>query len=102
MCDKKACFKDRQSSCPFASTEQSEMAWNTGCLPGQHEIISMRVHHGKTWACHDNPKKPCAGAIADLRERGLPHKVEDKELLTEGSPWHLFSEPLPPRPRHLP
>ena len=47
----------------------------------------MRVLHGKTWACHSNPDKPCLGALNYLKKKGLPYKVKDKNLLTENSNW---------------
>jgi hypothetical protein len=87
------CHHRADSCCPFAPTEQSDIAQNYGCLPTQQDIIVMRVHHGKTWACHDEPGKPCTGAIRRLRELGLPHKVVDPVLVTEQSPWNLYVSP---------
>ncbi len=77
--------------CPFDYSDESAMIQNYGCLPTPYEIINMRVEHGKTWACHNAPEKPCIGAIAFLRERGQPYKVIDPELLTEKSPWDQFT-----------
>lgn len=74
-------------SCPFACTEQSEYAQNTGCLPSPGEILNMRIHHGKTWACHSDITKPCIGAINYLKEHDLPYKVIDSVLIDERSDW---------------
>lgn len=98
------CTKNCQTtSCPFAYTEESEIIQNYGCLPTPYEILYMRVRHGKTWACHSDPSKPCAGAIAHLKSEGLPHKVVDTELVTEEHDWSPYmpsreqvGEPLRP------
>jgi len=90
MCDGACINKGEESACPFAFNEYSETTQNYGCLPTPYEIVTMRVTHDKTWACHDNPEIPCLGAINYLKEKGLPHKVVDKELLTESSDWNLY------------
>lgn len=87
-----ACTDKLDSACPFAFTDQSDMVQNLGCLPTPYDIRNMRVFHGKTWACHEDPSKPCVGAIRWLKERGLPHTIEDQNLLTESDDWHLFTE----------
>lgn len=87
------CIHHTDSCCPFAATEHSARAQDYGCLPTMQEIVTMRVEHGKTWACHDNPSKPCAGAIRHLKRHGLPHKVVDQVLVTELSPWERYVGP---------
>jgi hypothetical protein len=90
MCNIKEC---EQVFCPFACTGESEKIQNYGCLPTPQDIVYMRVQHGKTWACHSEPTKACAGAIAQLKSKGLPYTVIDKQLLTESSQWHLYALP---------
>tara|TARA_R110000851_G_scaffold11354_1_gene39874 strand:- start:1089 stop:1352 length:264 start_codon:yes stop_codon:yes gene_type:complete len=80
----------QKTSCPFAFTNLSEQVQNYGCLPTPHNIRDMRVKHGKTWACHSVPEKPCAGGIKYLHKEGLDGKVINKDLLTEDSDWHLY------------
>lgn len=87
-----ACNRKHNSGCPFAETHESEIAQGYGCLPTPHDIITMRVKHGKTWACHDNLLVPCAGGVQYLKEQGLPYKVIDKELVTERSNWDLYTK----------
>lgn len=87
------CIHQSNSACPFAFTEESEQVQNFGCLPTPHEIKIMRVDHGKTWACHEQPDRPCKGAIQWLKDHDLPHKVVDPVLLTEKSDWHLYAMP---------
>ncbi len=80
-------------TCPFAFTDESEKVQNYGCLPTPREIIDMRIYHGKTWACHSDPTKPCVGAIRALQEAGLPHRVVDPVLVTDRDDWRPFRAP---------
>ena len=77
------CVDKCTSACPFACTEQSEIVQNYGCLPTMQEIVFMRQKFSKTWACHEDVTKPCVGAIRHMKEKGLPYKVVDKELVHE-------------------
>jgi len=85
------CTKEcSMTSCPFAYTDESEMAQNYGCLPSGFEIINMRVKHGKTWACHSDDTKPCIGGIQALKEKGLEYKVIDMKLVTLKDDWSKY------------
>lgn len=79
-----------EGCCPFSFTDESEMVQNYGCLPTPYEIIAMRQKHGKTWACHANPTKPCLGALRYMKKEGLQYTVIDKNLITERDNWVLY------------
>lgn len=80
-----------ECSCPFAFTDESEQIQNYGCLPEPMEIVNMRIHHGKTWACHSDTENPCIGAIKYLHSKGMPYKIIDKDLISEKSNWQEFA-----------
>jgi len=85
------CSQSSSGGCPFNFfSEKSEYAQNAGCLPTPMDIVNMRVVHGKTWACHSNPDKPCLGAINYLIDKGLPHRVLDNKLVTENDDWSKY------------
>lgn len=90
MSDKQCC-----QCCPFAFSEESEQAQNYGCLPTPFDIKNMRVHHGKTWACHETGDTPCVGSIKWLKDNDSPHKVVDAQLLNEQSEWEKFVHEVP-------
>jgi hypothetical protein len=81
MCNKKC----SETGCPFAFTEESEKIQNYGCLPEPFEIMTMRIVHGKTWACHSDPTKPCIGGLKAVREAGFDNRILDKVLVNEST-----------------
>ncbi len=83
-----------EGGCPFAFTDLSEKIQNYGCLPEPMDIVYMRQEHGKTWACHDDPTKPCAGALMWMKKEGLPFKVIDPILVTEEDDWNQYLKPI--------
>jgi len=86
MCTKQC---STTGGCPFSFTDESEIIQNHGCLPAPLEIVHMRQAHGKTWACHDDPSKPCLGALQWQRDHNLKCNVIDSVLHTEHTNWHL-------------
>lgn len=80
-----------EGGCPFAYTEESEKIQNYGCLPSAMDIIKMR-ENGKTWACHSDTTKPCAGAINWLKKHNKEFKVIDNKLITEEDDWTKIIE----------
>ena len=52
----------------------------------------MRNEHGKTWACHSNPDKPCRGALKMLHKLGKDATIIDKDLLTYTCEWEKYCE----------
>lgn len=81
-----------EGACPFAFSEESEIVQNYGCLPTPMQIMQMRVQHGKTWACHGEPTKPCLGALRFMKQKQIDCTVIDNELVTEDSDWHLLCD----------
>jgi hypothetical protein len=48
--------------CPFDyGKEETETAYNLGCLPGIGDINARCVASGTAWACHSEPQKVCCG-----------------------------------------
>lgn len=88
----KLCHVD--GSCPFSGTDSSEYVQDLGCLPSPIQIAALRVYYGKTWACHEDYSKPCKGAIKFLKDKGLPHKVEDSDLVTEKCDWGPYRDTI--------
>lgn len=74
-------------SCPFAFTDVSEYHQGLGCLPSPWDILRMREQHGKTWACHSDQTKPCAGALQYMHEEKIDCKIIDRELVTLDDDW---------------
>lgn len=89
MCTTRQC--STVGGCPFSFTDESEVIQNYGCLPTPFEIVAMRQKHGKTWACHANPTKPCLGALRHMRKEGMQYRVIDKRLVTENDDWHMYT-----------
>jgi hypothetical protein len=85
-----ACNHKPDSACPFSFTDKSEHIQNLGCLPSPIEIVGMRVSHGKTWACHEDNTRPCAGAVQYLKKNKMPYSVVDRDLVTEESDWAVY------------
>ena len=78
------CHSDcKNTTCPFAFTEASEVVQNFGCLPSPIDILAMRVAHGKTWACHSDPTKPCAGGLHYLKLIDQDARIINTPLITE-------------------
>ena len=82
-----SCVDKFVSACPLSFTEMSETVQNYGCLPTPYQIVSMKLHHNKTWACHNEPTKSCVGGLRFLKEYGFDNSVS--KLLTEDDLWHL-------------
>lgn len=74
-------------ACPFAFTNESESIQNLGCLPSPYEIMVLRRETGRSWSCHEDDTKPCAGQIKFCREEGFDHKVI-KPLITYTKWYH--------------
>jgi hypothetical protein len=83
-------------TCPFSFSDKADEAQNYGCLPSPFDLVNMRVHHGKTWACHYDYNKPCVGTIQFLKDNDLPYKQINPTLETEITDWHLYTK----RPEH--
>jgi len=77
--------------CPFDFfAEKTEIIQNYGCLPTPHEIMKMRIIHGKTWACHSDTTKPCVGALSHLKKVGFEYKMIDDVLVDEKVDWSVY------------
>jgi hypothetical protein len=61
------------SGCPFDfGKEETEMAYNLGCLPGISKIDALCEQSDTAWACHSEPNKVCLGH-ARRRNKELQH-----------------------------
>lgn len=81
-----------EGSCPFSFSDESEIVQGYGCIPTPYDIIQMRQKHGKTWACHSNPDKPCLGALNYMKQKQLPYKVIDTKLITLDDNWEKYCD----------
>lgn len=89
MCNSTKCNID--GGCPFADSEESEIIQNYGCLPTPHEIVNMAVNHGRKWACHSNPSKPCKGAMKYIKDNNIKVSyITNAPLVTEKDNWGLY------------
>lgn len=61
--------------CPFNETEESQMAYNLGCLPTPSEIIRIKQDYNFNWECHEGTGKICAGFVAVCKDEGLDYKT---------------------------
>lgn len=77
-------------TCPFAFSEESEKVQGYGCLPNFFDIIKIRTNYGLTWACHDQPSKPCKGALLYMRKKGIDCRIINKEFLTIDDNWEKY------------
>ena len=68
------------TTCPFAFTEESEIAQNYGCLPTAGDIVKMKVNTGNNWACH-GADTVCRGFIEYVRDERLPLDLTTGELV---------------------
>ena len=72
--------KDGCSACPFSMTEESEQAYNYGCLPTHGEIMDMANRSGRPWGCHDGSGRVCQGYASVASQLGLPTKGDTMQL----------------------
>ena len=61
-------------SCPFNLTEESEMAYNLGCLPTPQDLLTIKRDSDDNWECHEGTGKICAGFVAACRDTGLDYR----------------------------
>lgn len=66
------------SGCPFdLGQEDTENAYNWGCLPSIAEVATVCRANDQAWACHSAPKAVCCGYAEEFPERvTLPLRVE--------------------------
>lgn len=73
---KKCCI-----SCPFAATEESEIAQGYGCLPSPGQILEMHKERGEAWMCHSDNTRICRGLINNIPD----FKPEGLKITTEAN-----------------
>lgn len=61
-------------ACPFNSTEESEIAYNLGCLPDISEIMSIKKATNYNWECHNGTSKVCGGFVAVCKDQNIDYK----------------------------
>lgn len=76
------CHDCHKTTCPFASSEESEIAQGYGCLPSMFDIVGMALIYNKAWICHSSKTKICKGA--------LPYVNVDMEKISLDDNWEEF------------
>lgn len=82
MIERSYCGSGGCMSCPFAHSDEAEMAQNYGCLPTPQQIVEMKEKSGHNWACHSDETVLCGGFAKYIKRNRPDLNINEGQLIS--------------------